>query len=253
MTDLYDNADIYDLQYEAYRDDVPYYVRLATDESGPVLELGSGTGRLTEALLNSGQPVTGVEKSAAMLQRARARLDGRAHLIAGDIRQLPDAGLEAGSFRLVVAPFNVLMHLFTLPDQDACLRGVHELLEPGGMLALDLYLPRLGQSDVLRLVPEWSHVAGDGGQVMLLQEHDLLRQLVTSTYQIDSLTADGFVRRRVVSLHQRYYQPFELERALRSAGFNQIRFEGGFDRSRLQADSDQMVVTCRRPRRVKPD
>lgn len=247
MTDLYSNADIYDLQYESYRDDVPFYVRLATDEAGPVLELGSGTGRLTEALLNAGQPVTGVELSAAMLDRAKERLAERATLLHGDIRNLAATGLEPGSFRLCLAPFNVLMHLFTLDDQDACLRGVRELLEPGGMLALDLYLPRLGQTDVLRVVKEWSHVAGDGGQVLLLQEHDPLRQLVSSHYQIDSLTPDGFVRRRQVSLQQRYYQPFELERALRAAGFGQIRLYGGFDRSRLEADSSQLVVTCRRP------
>lgn len=247
MSDLYSNADVYDLQYEAYRDDVPFYVRLATDEAGPLLELGSGTGRLTEALLAAGQSVTGVELSASMLERAVARVGERATLLSGDIRKLEQTGLEPGSFRLCLAPFNVLMHLYTLADQDACLEGVYRLLEPGGMLALDLYLPRLGQSDVLRVVKEWSHVAGDGGQVLLLQEHDPLKQLVSSHYQIDSLTPDGYVRRRTVSLQQRYYQPFELERALRAAGFGQIRFLGGFDRSRLQADSSQMVVTCRRP------
>lgn len=247
MSDLYDNADVYDLQYESYRDDVPYYVRLAGNESGPVLELGSGTGRLTDALANSGLQVTGVEKSSGMLQRARERLHNRARLLEGDIRKLPQTGLEPGSFRVCLAPFNVLMHLYTLRDQDACLQGVFELLEPGGLFALDLYLPRLGQSDVLRVVREWSHVAGDGGQVLLLQEHDPLKQLVLSHYQIDSLSPEGYVRRRNVVLQQRYYQPFELERALLAAGFSQIRFEGGFDRSRLQADSAQMVVTCRRP------
>lgn len=249
MNDLYSNADIYDLQYETYRSDVPYYLRLAADEGGEVLELGSGTGRLTGALAAAGSRVTGVERSADMLARARERLADQSgvRLLEGDIRKLAELPLEPASFGLCIAPFNVLMHLYSLADQDDCLSGVFRLLAPGGLLALDLYLPRLGQSDVLRVVPEWSHVAGEGGQVLLLQEHDPLKQVVLSNYQIDSVGSDGLVRRRLVSLRQRYFQPFELERALSCAGFRQIRFFGGFDRSRLSAESTEMVVTCRRP------
>lgn len=248
MSDLYDAADVYDLQYEAYRDDVPFYLQLAADEGGPVLELGSGTGRLTKALARAGNDVTGVELSEAMLARARERSGDGARFLHGDIRRLTSLPLEPESFRLVMAPFNVLMHLFTLDDQDAALAGAFRLLEPGGMLALDLYVPDFGPSQVLRLVPEWSGVAGEGGQVLLLQEHDRLNQVIISRYQLDSVDAEGLVRRRQVTLRQRYWQRFELERALRTAGFSQIRLSGGFDRSRFSEDSDHMVLTCRRPK-----
>lgn len=247
MSDLYEAADIYDLQYEAYRDDIPFYQQLAADEGGPVLELGSGTGRLTGTLMRAGNDVTGVELSAAMLERAReSGVDG-ARLLQGDMRRLAELDLEPASFRLVLAPFNVLMHLFTLDDQDAALSGAFSLLEPGGLLALDLYVPDFGPSEVLRAVPEWSHVAGAGGQVLLLQEHDRLNQVITSRYQIDSVTQEGLVRRRLVTLRQRYWLRFEIERALRTAGFSQIRLAGGFDRSRFTEKSAQMVITCRRP------
>lgn len=247
MTDLYDAADVYDLQYEAYRDDVPFYLNLAADEGGPVLELGSGTGRLTAALAASGAPVTGVELSPAMLDAARQRVPASAKLLHGDIRQLEQLPLEPGSFALVMAPFNVLMHLHTLDDQDAALSGAYRLLQPGGLFALDLYMPRFGPEQVLRAVPEWAHVAGPGGQVLLLQEHSELNQLVTSTYLIDTPDGSGLIRRRTVKLTQRYFQPFELQRALRAAGFGQIRMFGGFDRSRFGAGSSHMAVTCRRP------
>lgn len=247
MTDIYDAAAVYDLQYESYRDDVPHYLSLAADEAGPVLELGAGTGRLTEALHRAGQQVTGVELSAAMLERASSRLGSGVTLLHGDIRQLAALGLAAGSFRLVLAPFNVLMHLYTLDDQDSALAGAFAMLEPGGLFALDLYVPRFGPQDVLRVVPEWSHVAGPGGQVLLRQEHDPLNQVVQSHYHLDSVDSSGLVRRRQLSLSQRYWQRFELERALRTAGFGQIRFFGGFDRRRFTESSGHMVVTCRRP------
>ena len=246
MNDLYEAADIYDLQYEAYRDDIPFYLQLAADEGGPVLELGSGTGRLTGMLARAGSDVTGVELSEAMLERARERNAG-ATLLQGDMRRLPELDLAPGSFRLVLAPFNVLMHLFTLDDQDAALSGAFSMLEPGGLLALDLYVPDFGPSEVLRAVPEWSHVAGPGGQVLLLQEHDRLNQVITSRYQIDSVAEGGLVRRRLVTLRQRYWLRFETERALRAAGFGQVRLWGGFDRSRFTEKSAHMVITCRRP------
>lgn len=247
MSDLYDAADIYDLQYEAYRDDVPFYLQLAADEGGSVLELGSGTGRLTGTLARAGSDVTGVELSEAMLARARAHESDGARFLQGDIRKLASLSLEPASFRLVLAPFNVLMHLYTLDDQDAALAGAFSMLEPGGLLALDLYVPDFGPSQVLRVVPEWSHVAGAGGQVLLLQEHDSLNQLIVSRYQLDSVDAEGLVRRRQVTLHQRYWQRFELERAVRSAGFRQLRLFGGFDRSRFSENSQHMVLICRRP------
>ena len=43
-------AELYDLQYRSYRDDLPFYTRLADDYGGPVLELGAGTARVAAAL-----------------------------------------------------------------------------------------------------------------------------------------------------------------------------------------------------------
>ncbi len=244
---LYDDARLYDLQYERYRDDVPHYLRLAAQEDGPVLELGSGTGRLTAALAGAGFRVTGVELAAGMLEVARERLGDTALLLQGDMRRLDGLDLEPGSFSLVIAPFNALMHLHGLSDQDAALAGAFRLLRPGGLLALDLYRPDPGPLGVLRVEPEWSHVAGEGGQLFLVQEHDELNQVITSRYLIDEQTTGGMFRRRTVTLTQRYYHRFEIERALLAAGFGQFRLSGSFDGSRYTPASTHMVITCRRP------
>lgn len=250
LPDLYDSADLYDAQYDSYRDDIPWYQRLAADYGGPVLELGSGTGRLTEALAAAGQNVTGVELSPSMLERAHTRLasrqlPGSVTLLQGDMRNLQALPLEPESFLLVLAPFNALMHLFTLDEQDAALSGARELLAPGGLLALDLFTPRFGALGVLRQVPEWANLE-PGAQLFLLQEVDEEAQVVTSRYYLDSVAADGTLRRRSVLLKQRYFQRFEIERALRHMGFRQIRVFGSFEQSRWQADSSHLVITAAR-------
>ena len=45
-----DFADLYDHQYELYRDDLHFYAGLAERAGGPVLEIGAGTGRVTAHL-----------------------------------------------------------------------------------------------------------------------------------------------------------------------------------------------------------
>lgn len=78
------------------RRDVPFWRALALHAGGPVLELGCGTGRIAVPLGRAGVPVVGIDRSAAMLARARTRvrragLRDRVLLVRGDIRHLPFA------------------------------------------------------------------------------------------------------------------------------------------------------------------
>lgn len=283
---IYDtHAGLYDRQYASYRDDVPFYLRAADDIGSPVLELGAGTGRVTEALARAGHSVVAVDASAAMLERAAVRLatagvSAAVELVHGDMRSMR----FDQRFPLVIAPFNALMHLYTIADQDAALRGVSEHLADGGVFAFDLYVPRFGPMGVLRSEPYWADLHGAdrpgfdlhgaaspdvGGapsdepgahrsaartDLFLVQQHDELAQLVTSTYYHDTTEPDGSVRRTVASLTQRYYTRFELERALALAGMR-VEVYGDFARSRFDAESRLMVGLARRrdaPSAVRP-
>lgn len=235
-----DSADIYDLQYEAYRADVPHYVRLADDVGGPILELGAGTGRITEALARAGHYVVGIEPAAAMRERALERFGNatwaeRITLQAGDMRTL-DLGQQ---FSLVIAPFNTLMHAYTLEDQDRTLARVLAHLAPGGIFAFDLYRPRNVQTGVLRAEPEWQDLQ-PGLDVFLVQEHDPMKQLLTSKYIIDQV-ANGTVTRRRTILTQRYYHRFEVERLLRAHGFS-YRLYGSFQKELLTEESHYFIA-----------
>lgn len=241
---IYDSApDIYDLQYATYRDDLPFYLRLADEYGGPVLELGCGTGRVTEALARAGHAVVAVDASAAMLERAAERLAGydRVSLVHADMRELS----LGRAFPLVVAPFNTLMHLYTLTDQDQALAAVRDHLEPAGTFAFDVYQPHLGQLGVLRREAALASALGRGADLFLVQEHDAERQLVESRYYLDALADDGRLTRRTATLTQRYFGRFELERALRHAGFADVRLYGGFDLGRWLADSLGIVGVAR--------
>src|SRR5207244_8029699 len=91
----YDDPALYDFEYRRRRADVNHYRRLAGElaSGAPLLELGCGTGRLLAPLCRDGHRVVGLDLSAAMLARARARADGlprsakgRALLLRADMR-----------------------------------------------------------------------------------------------------------------------------------------------------------------------
>ena len=234
-------AELYDLQYRHYRDDLPFYTRLADDYGGPVLELGAGTARVSAALARAGHEVVALEPSSKMIRRGQKRL-AEANLknvtyVQDDMRT---ARLER-QFPLVIAPFNTLMHLYTLSDQDAVLQTVRAHLAPGGRFAFDLYTPNFNELNVLRLEPEWSHLDRDT-DLLLLQTHDPDTQTLTTRYFLDTTDETGMLRRQRSTLTQRYFYRFELERALLQNGFTHIQIYGNFDRSRFYAHAPHMVV-----------
>ncbi len=238
-------ADLYDLQYAHYRDDLSFYTRLADDYGSPVLELGAGSARVSAALARAEHEVVAIELSGKMIGRGQARLveaglQENVTYRQGDMREVR---LEQ-RFPLVIAPFNTLMHAYTLADQNATLQTVKEHLEPGGRFAFDLYNPNgenFGEFGVMRLEPEWSSVGGEHGDLFLLQHHDPDAQLITSHYYLDWVDEQGVLRRQKSTLTQRYYTRFELERMLYHVGFTHVQLYGGFGKSRYSAAAPHLI------------
>ncbi len=122
------------------RRDVPFWRRLGTAADGLVLELGSGTGRVTMPLARAGVQTVGVDRSAEMLAFARrrlkrSRLAGRVRLVRGDIRHLP---FPDATFRLVIGPYGVMQSLLREGDLAAALQSVARVLAPGATFGLEL-------------------------------------------------------------------------------------------------------------------
>lgn len=98
--------------------------------TGRILDLGCGTGRLSQRLVATGRDVVMLDSSEAML--GRARLVSHAPAVLGDGFALP---LAPASFDAVVA----LRVAFHFAEFDALLRSVAPLLRPGGRFVFDTY------------------------------------------------------------------------------------------------------------------
>ena len=117
-------------------EDVPFYVELALEADGPVVELAVGTGRVAIPVAQAtGRTVIGIDSSPAMLEQARAAGGDVLDLRLADMRELE---LEEPA-ALVYCPYRALLHLPTWTDRRLVFERVAASLSPGGRFAWNAF------------------------------------------------------------------------------------------------------------------
>jgi ubiquinone/menaquinone biosynthesis C-methylase UbiE len=95
----------------------------------PVLEVGCGTGQLTEALVPLGCALTAIDLGASMIEVARERVPGGG--VTFQAVAFEDIGAGPGSFDLIISAA-----AFHWIDPEVRFRQAARLLRPGGWLAV---------------------------------------------------------------------------------------------------------------------
>lgn len=104
-----------------------------------ILDLGAGTGRVTEHLLMNGADVTAIDISEEMLNILKKDYP-QANIIVADVNNIP---CKDDEFDFVVAGF-LVVHLKTL---EKCFREVYRVLKPGG----EFFLTNINQKKAPKL------------------------------------------------------------------------------------------------------
>ena len=100
-------------------------------EGSRVIDLGCGTGVLTDALRGKGYNVTGVDASAEMLAKARANYPGITFIQADATDFRPDVPAD-------VVFSNAVLHWIDREKQPMMMKCVHDALRPGGQFVLEM-------------------------------------------------------------------------------------------------------------------
>ena len=132
-------ADRYDEWSAHMTADVGFYVSLAREANGPLVELAVGDGRVAIPVAQAtGRVVIGIDSSPVMLERARVRAEEAGvelQLQEGDVRDLTLDEPAA----LIYCPFRALLHVPTWADRRRTFERVAACLTPDGRFAWNAF------------------------------------------------------------------------------------------------------------------
>lgn len=249
----YDYVRFYDWTHQGFLDDLPCYLSLA-DKYGPkLLELASGTGRLTLPLARKGFAITGLDLSPEMLRIAREKLTretpevrARVRLMLGDM-----SGFDLTErANLVFVPYNSFYHLHTRADQLSCLTCMRKHITPRGAAVLDLNPPALMANQAVGEIaefrsgenPETGKMTQELGRKLSL---DRGGQLVTVEHTYIEVEPDGEEHRYVFVDSYKWVREEETRELLCEAGFREVEVFGSYDFQSVTDTSPRMLFVAR--------
>jgi len=142
LTPFYDGFVRLTMREETFRARVVAQVAEGLGPGGRILEIGCGTGALTERLAAAAPEaeVTGLDGDERVLERARARLAGTGvELVAASVDEMP---FGDAAFDRVVA--SLLLHHLDDATKAAALSEAHRVLAPDGSLHIADWGPPAG-------------------------------------------------------------------------------------------------------------
>ena len=244
-SEFYDYPDLYDALLPVGAE-VPFYVDVARQQAGAVLELACGTGQLTIPIALQGFPTVGLDQSRAMLDAAKKRASDVSAPVAflqGDMRNFA----LGRSFKLIVVARNSLLHLLSTVDLLAALTAVRRHLSQDGVFAFDIFNPSVG---LLARPPgqrfpvmEVSTTRFGPVSVEATCDYDAATQVNRGTWYISTPDRrDAWT----VPLVLRSIFPQELPLLLSAAGLELIDRFGELSREPFGPRSRVQVCLCRR-------
>jgi SAM-dependent methyltransferase len=244
-SDFYDYPELYDalLPIGAH---VPFYVDIARQQAGAVLELACGTGQLTVPIALESLPTIGLDSSSAMLDVAKQRASAAGasvEFLQGDMREFA-LGRE---FNLIIVARNSLLHLLSTEDLLAALTAIRRHLAHDGIFAFDIFNPNvalLARPAGQRFpVMEESTARFGPLSVEATNDYDAATQVNRATWYISTPDRrDAWI----VPLVLRSIFPQELPLLLSAAGLELIDRFGELSREPFGSRSRVQACLCRR-------
>ena len=245
--------------YDTFMDDVPYrewgeYIHSMLCEKevkdGLVLDLGCGTGTMTEILAGYGYDMIGADNSEDMLELAMEKRIQSGHDILYLLQDMREFELY-GTVRAVVSVCDSLNYITDPEDLENVFRLVNNYLDPGGIFLFDFnteykYREVMGDCTIAedRGVCSfiWDNYYYEEERI---NEYDLtlfVRETGQPDPDTDEPDKEGQLYRRYTETHyQRAYTLEEMQRLLEKAG---LVFEAAYDMDTKEVPGDTSERIC---------
>jgi SAM-dependent methyltransferase len=251
-------AKYYDGAYAAKQDlvDFPFYLDLATQSCGPVLEIACGTGRVLLPIARKGIEICGVDNSLSMLDvlkenlaREPQEVRQRVTVEEGDMRTFR----LNRKFPLVMIPFRPMQHMFTVEDQVAALKTAAAHLTDQGTLAFDAFYPKFEMiwTKIGEEVPEmeWNLSSDPTKTVRRFfrkDSIDKINQIFSFTFIFRTYQAGELIHEETEPFRLCYYTYPHLRALFLLAGLEPTAQYGSFAKTPLDNTAEQMIFLLRK-------
>ena len=245
-----DFAGVYDIfmeetPYEKWCEQVHRTLKRYGIAEGLVLDLGCGTGTLTELLASKGYDMIGVDNSQEMLNRAIEKRDRSGHdilYLCQDMRELELYG-TAGA---VISVCDSLNYLLEEEEMLRVFRLVNNYLYPGGVFLFDFntvykYETVIGDSVIAENREDcsfiWENYYDAEGQI---NEYDL-----TIFARTENQDGEDIFRRFTETHYQRGYTLEVMRGMVEKAGMEFVRAEDADTHGEVREESERIYVIAR--------
>lgn len=254
---MYDQiARYYDLSHDRLVDDIPFLLSQAAKVGGPILEIGSGSGRLLLPLARAGYDVIGIDNSPEMLARAEMRIAGqppevqeRIRVVSADVRTLDLS--DRNEFGMIIFGNNTFMHLDEV-GAGAAFKRLRPLLRSGGTFLIDVFNPILlaMAADDPDFVLE--DVMTDREAEKTIRQYTAYESIpgeqivdVSWIYEVEGAGSTRDEESPVkASLRYHYLYPHQYDLLLGMTGFRLTALFGDYDGSPLHEESDRLILVA---------
>ena len=231
--------------YDTFMDNIPYeewcgyLTGLLRDfgvPSGILLELGCGTGSMTELLAEQGYDMIGIDNSEEMLELAAEKRAASGHdilYLCQDMREFELYGTAAAA----VSVCDSMNYILEKEELKQVFSLVNNYLDPGGIFLFDLNTELLGDSTI----------AEDREECSFIWENQYDEEEKINIYDLAVFVRreDGLFEKYQETHYQRAYSLDEVKEALREAGMEFVAAYDAFTKEPPREDSERIYVAAR--------
>lgn len=235
--------------YDKFMDNVPYkewgkYLKSLLEEQGIsdglMLELGCGTGSLTEILADAGYDMIGVDLSADMLDIAMEKREQSGNNILYLLQDMREFELY-GTVRAVVSICDSMNYIMEPEELTQVFRLANNYLDPGGVFIFDLnteykYKELMGENTF----------AEDRTESSFIWQNYYDEKERINEYDLTLFIREGELYRKFEETHfQRCYSLDEVKAAAEAAGMEFVTAYDAFTKDPVKEDSERIYVILR--------
>ena len=236
--------------YDLFMDNVEYenwaaYLKNSLQEygicDGIVLELGCGTGTMTELLASAGYDMIGVDNSEEMLAEAMEKKVESGHDILYLLQDMEEFELY-GTVRAVVSCCDSLNYITEEENLLRVFSLVNNYLDPGGIFIFDMntvykYETMLGNTTIAENREE--------GSFIWENEYDPKTMINTYMLTLFLEREDGLYEKSEEIHYQRAYTAEQITKLLKEAGMKVLAVYDAYTKNVPCTDSQRLTFVAR--------